>query len=87
MPRGSSKQSTVEGPRANGKSNGGPSSAVRSAEPVEVRPGEKLTVDRLERYLWSAADILRGSIDSSDYKNFIFGLLFLKRCRATRRTA
>ena len=39
----------------------------------------KLTVDQLERYLWSAADILRGSIDSSDYKNFIFGLLFLKR--------
>ena len=40
---------------------------------------EKLTIDALERYLWSAADILRGSIDSSDYKGFIFGLLFLKR--------
>ena len=39
----------------------------------------KLDVDQLERYLWSAADILRGSIDSSDYKNYIFGLLFLKR--------
>jgi hypothetical protein len=38
-----------------------------------------LTVDRLEGYLWSAADILRGSIDSSDYKNSIFGILFLKR--------
>ncbi|MEO8902619.1 MAG: class I SAM-dependent DNA methyltransferase [Polyangiaceae bacterium] len=46
---------------------------------MEVQPGEKLSVDKLERYLWSAADILRGSIDSSDYKNYIFGLLFLKR--------
>ena len=38
-----------------------------------------LNVSQLERYLWSAADILRGSIDSSDYKSYIFGLLFLKR--------
>jgi type I restriction enzyme M protein len=55
------------------------SAPPRAAEQVEVQPGEKLTVDKLERYLWSAADILRGSIDSSDYKNYIFGLLFLKR--------
>ena len=40
---------------------------------------EKLSVAQLEQYLWSAADILRGSIDSSDYKTYIFGLLFLKR--------
>jgi type I restriction enzyme M protein len=39
----------------------------------------KLTIDEMEKHLWAAADILRGSIDSSDYKNFIFGLLFLKR--------
>ncbi len=38
-----------------------------------------LTREALERHLWSAADILRGSIDSSDYKNYILGLLFLKR--------
>ena len=33
----------------------------------------KLARAELERYLWSAADILRGSIDSSDYKSYIFG--------------
>ena len=38
-----------------------------------------LDLDTLEDHLWEAADILRGSIDSADYKNYIFGLLFLKR--------
>ncbi|MBF0383034.1 MAG: type I restriction-modification system subunit M [Magnetococcales bacterium] len=39
----------------------------------------KLTQQKLESHLWGAADILRGSIDSSDYKHYIFGLLFYKR--------
>lgn len=40
---------------------------------------QKLTLDTLESWLWESANILRGSIDSSDFKNYIFGLLFLKR--------
>jgi type I restriction enzyme M protein len=38
-----------------------------------------LTRQELEKYLWDAADILRGSIDSADYKGYIFGFMFLKR--------
>ncbi len=52
---------------------------MASQQPLRLLPGQRLTQEALERHLWSAADILRGSIDSSDYKNFIFGLLFLKR--------
>ena len=45
----------------------------------ELEQTDKLTTAQLECYLWAAADVLRGQIDSSDYKNYIFGLLFLKR--------
>ena len=38
-----------------------------------------LTSQELQTKLWQAADILRGQIDSADYKNYIFSLLFLKR--------
>jgi type I restriction enzyme M protein len=38
-----------------------------------------LTLSQLESFLWKSADILRGKIDSSDYKKYIFGLLFYKR--------
>src|SRR5665647_2239991 len=33
----------------------------------------------LKRYLWGAAEYLRGNIDPSDYKQFIFPLLYFKR--------
>jgi type I restriction enzyme M protein len=38
-----------------------------------------LTQQELERYLWGAATVLRGTIDAGDYKQFIFPLLFFKR--------
>ncbi len=57
-----------------------------AASPVATRPPQTelplrptLTRKELESHLWTAADILRGSVDSIDYKNYIFGLLFLKR--------
>ena len=48
-----------------------------------------LTTQELQTKLWQAADILRGQIDSADYKNFIFSMLFLKRLSdrvSTRRS-
>ena len=67
-------------PAAASKNNTGnvPAPTRSVAEAPEPR-SEELSVAQLEQYLWSAADILRGSIDSSDYKTYIFGLLFLKR--------
>jgi len=52
---------------------------VNHVKATASKNGRKLTLPELERFLWESANILRGKIDSSDYKNYIFGLLFLKR--------
>ncbi|MDO7850400.1 type I restriction-modification system subunit M [Hymenobacter convexus] len=54
-------------------------SAPAPAIPKSATTVPQLDLKTLESWLWDSANILRGSIDSSDFKNYIFGLLFLKR--------
>jgi type I restriction enzyme M protein len=44
---------------------------------------QKITFEFLKSHLWSAADILRGSLDPADYRQPVMTLLFLKRLNDT----
>jgi len=39
----------------------------------------KISLSQLEKFLDKAAVVLRGSMEASEYKEFIFGMLFIKR--------
>ena len=49
---------------------------VDGYEPKKVKP---ISLDELEKYLWGAAVLLRGQIDATSYKEYIFPLVFFKR--------
>ncbi len=66
------RRSQISMLRANGKKG-------RARGRIPDQDSEPLTLQQLEAHLWESANILRGKIDSSDFKHFIFGLLFFKR--------
>lgn len=53
--------------------------ANRSTTPKLSRPQRRLTQAELDAFLEKAADILRGNVDHSEFRGYIFALLFYKR--------
>ncbi len=47
--------------------------------PIVIRPTRRMTLGELETYLHKAADILRGNADHSEFRGYVFALLFYKR--------
>jgi len=46
---------------------------------IRVRPFRRLTQAELDNFLEKAADILRGNVDHSEFRGYVFALLFFKR--------
>src|SRR5437016_5662663 len=44
-----------------------------------MRPFRRLTQAELDAFLERAADILRGNVDHSEFRGYVFALLFFKR--------
>ena len=62
---GASKEAAGE-PRPEPTAKGNGTTKATASQTIDLALGEKLTREKLEGYLWSAADILRGSIDWAD---------------------
>ncbi len=47
--------------------------------PIVIRPTHRMTQGELESYLDKAANILHGNADHSEFRGYVFALLFYKR--------
>lgn len=58
--------------------------ASKTSRPINYTlDTQKITFEFLKSHLWSAADILRGSLDAGEYRQPVMTLLFLKRLNDT----
>src|SRR4030042_971376 len=46
---------------------------------VKTRPQRRITQAELDAFLEKAADLLRGGVDHSEFRGYVFALLFYKR--------
>jgi type I restriction enzyme M protein len=51
----------------------------QNGDTVKTRPQRRLTQAELDAFLEKAADLLRGGIDHSEFREYVFALLFYKR--------
>jgi len=56
-----------------------PSGRPNGRELVKTRPQRRLTQKELDAFLEKAADTLRGGVDHSEFRGYVFALLFYKR--------
>ena len=57
---------------------------IKIVKPINYTiDNQKITFDFLKSHLWSAADILMGSLDPNEYRQPDMTLLFLKRLNNT----
>src|SRR5713226_5757904 len=52
---------------------------ARRTTTILERPRRRLTQAELDAFLDKAADILRGNVDHSEFRGYVFALLFFKR--------
>jgi len=53
--------------------------AAKLRNGIRTRPVRRLTQGELDSFLEKAADILRGNVDHSEFRGYVFALLFFKR--------